>query len=381
MTMRRSYILSAILLAIMLAPGSTLFMIDGFAQEPYPPPATAEPFAPQYLFVHLPLVTRMFPPPAAPSYYLQDLISLYALGYALGQHDLNTPGKQDNLVILDYGYPSIKNGVYGVKLTYEAIGSFHPVSEVITSAVEFAHGYYVGTGNDTASHLTIVIGVNGCCNENTLAFFRAHGTAWGESVNSIVSQISAYNQYYDQLDAVSGMDIEMAWNHPYRIAQWLDYYKTASTCDPVGNNSVEGCFYNFGNMTVSASGTTCATNDPQTVWYGCDVWYVSWGAQKNGKRYARPLPEIYHGAETLPPWGTDATAWKDLSLFSANQMNAGKMYFVGTLTQRARCGDGCGYGNNYPWEGYRLLYDALASNSTTIMRLQWSTDIQNQLPG
>ena len=54
----------------------------------------------------------------------------------------------------------------------------------------------------------------------------------------------------------------MAWNHPYRIAQWLDYYKTASTCDPVGNNSVEGCFYNFGNMTISASGTICATSEP-----------------------------------------------------------------------------------------------------------------------
>ena len=45
MTMRRSYFLSAILLAIMLAPGATIFIIDGFAQGPYPPPATSEPFA------------------------------------------------------------------------------------------------------------------------------------------------------------------------------------------------------------------------------------------------------------------------------------------------------------------------------------------------
>lgn len=68
MTMRRSYFLSAILLAIMLAPGATIFIIDGFAQGPYPPPATSEPFAPQYFIVHLPLVTRIFPPPAASSY-------------------------------------------------------------------------------------------------------------------------------------------------------------------------------------------------------------------------------------------------------------------------------------------------------------------------
>jgi hypothetical protein len=78
------------------------------------------------------------------------------------------------------------------------------------------------------------------------------------------------------------------------------------------------------------------------------------------------------------PWGQNATAWKDLSLFSANQMGAGKMYFVRTLTQRARCGEGCNQGNNYPDEGYRLLYYALASNPTTAMSLRWSTDITIQ---
>jgi hypothetical protein len=374
----RRLLLSAIILMLMVVLGSVSSSIDASAQEAYPPPATSSPSTPLSPYLYFPLITFAFPPPAAPSYYLQNLNSLYNLGYTLGQHDNNTSGTQDNLVILDYGYPSIQGGVYGVKLTYEDIGSFHPVSEVISSAVEFARGYYVGTGNDYASHLTIVIGVNNCCNENTLAFFRAHGTSWGQSVNSIVSQISVYNQYHDQLDSVSGMDIEMAWNHPYRIAQWLDYYKAASTCDPVGNNSVEGCFYNFGIMAVSASGTYCATGDQQTDWYGCDVWYVSWGAQKNGKRFARPLPEIYHSSETLPPWGTDATAWKNLSLFSANQMSAGQMFFVGSLTQRGRCGDGCGYGNNYPWEGYQLLYDALASSPTTSMSLRWSTDITNQ---
>jgi hypothetical protein len=380
MNKRRRFLQSSIILVIIVLLVSMIYGFDGSAQDAYPPPPTTSPSAPLSPYIYLPLITSVYPPPAAPSYYLQDLNTLYDLGYNLGLHDYNTPGTQDNLVILDYGYPSSQSGVYGVKLTYELPGSFHPVSEVISSAVDFASGYYVGTGNDYASHLTIVIGVNSCCNENTLAFFRAHGTAWGDSVNSIVLQISYYNQSHDQLDAVSGMDIEMSRNHPYRIAQWLDYYKAASTCDPVGNNSVEGCFYNFGIDTVSPSGTYCATSDSQTEWYGCDVWYVSWGAQKNGKRFARPLPEIYHGAGTLPPWGTDATAWKDLSLFSANQMSAGKMYFVGTLTQRAECGDGCGSGNNYPWEGYQLLYDALASNPTTIMTLRWSTDISDQLP-
>lgn len=155
---------------------------------------------------------------------------------------------------------------------------------------------------------------------------------------------------------------------------------TASTCAPGPNSSVDGCFYNFGNLTISISGTTCATSESDP-WRACDVWYMSWGAQKNSKRFARPLPEIYvryNSSYPQYPWGQNATAWKDLSLFSADQMSAGKMYFVGTLTQRARCGDGCGSGNNYPWEGYNLLYSALASNPTTSMSLRWSTDITIQ---
>jgi hypothetical protein len=380
MRQRRLFLLSAMLLTLMIVAGSMSSSIDRSAEGAYPPPATRNPSDSLSPYIYLPLVRSAIPPPAAPSYYLQNLNILYDLGYSLGQHDHNTPGIQDNLVILDYGYPSQKDGVYGVKLTYETPGSFHSVLEVISSSTEFARGYWVGTGDDFASHLTIVVGVNNCCIENTLAFFRSHGTEWGNSVNSVVLQISVYNQSHDQLDAVSGMDIEMDWNHPYRIAQWLDYYKAASTCDPGENNTVEGCFYNFGIMPISASGTICATNDQQSTWNACDVWYVSWGAQKNNKYFARPLPEIYHSSETLPPWGTDATGWKNLSLFSADQMSAGKMYFVGSLTQRGRCGDGCASGDNYPSEGYWLLYDALASNPITRMSLRWSTDISNQQP-
>jgi hypothetical protein len=156
--------------------------------------------------------------------------------------------------------------------------------------------------------------------------------------------------------------------------------RDASTCVPVSDSGVDGCFYNFGNLSISISGTYCA-NDDSDPWVACDAWYVSWGIQKYGKRFARPLPEIYHPYnEQYPqwPWGPDATTWKDLSLFSAQQMGAGKMYFVGTLTQRAECGEGCGQGNNTPELGYRLLYDALASNPTTSMSIRWSTDIREQ---
>jgi hypothetical protein len=99
---------------------------------------------------------------------------------------------------------------------------------------------------------------------------------------------------------------------------------------------------------------------------------------RNGGRFARPLPEIYHGYASSLPWGSDANAWKALNVFSDQQMFAGPMYFVGSLTQRARCEDNCGQGNNYPWEGFQLLSRALASNTTTRQAMRWSTDITLQ---
>jgi hypothetical protein len=375
---RRLLILFTILLTFIVVFGSMVFHTDGFADGPYPPPATSSPSAPQNptTYIYLPSIF-MSPPPAAPSYYIRVISTLYDLGYSLGLHDWNTPYAQDNLVILDYGYPAKQGSTYGVFLAFDNTGTFYSTTQVVDSAIAFAHGYYLGTGNDLSSKLRMVIGVNNCCNENTLAFFQGHGTAWGQAINSIRSGISVYSS---QVSAVGGNDIEMSWNDPYSSAQWFNYFMAACSCVPGDDSSVEGCFYNFGDLTVSISGTSCATSESNS-WNACDVWYVSWGAQKSGKHYARPLPEIYVSYDpNYPqyPWGQNATTWKDLSIFSANQMGAGKMYFVGTLTQRARCGDGCGSGNNYPWEGYTLLYNALASNPTTSMNLRWSTDITLQ---
>jgi hypothetical protein len=290
----------------------------------YPPPieptAANTPLVPTTNQIYLPLVQRRSPQPA-PSYYVTDLTTLYDLGYALGVHDKDTPGTQDNLVILDYGYPAKQGSEYGAFLVFDQTGTFYSSGTVILSTIEFARGYYIGTGTDYFSHLRMVIGVNNCCNENTLSFFQGHGAAWGQLINSVRSGILLYSS---QVDVVGGSDIEMDYNDPYATTQWFSSFLTANTCIPGSEGSVEGCFYNFGNLAISISGTSCAINRTSS-WVACDVWYVSWGAQKNGKRFARPLPEIYHGTQTLPPWGTDAKAWKDLSLFSANQMNAGKM--------------------------------------------------------
>jgi hypothetical protein len=156
----RGILSSAILLTLIVLLLSTLFRIDGSAQEAYPPPATSIPSAPLSAnTIYLPITASMFPPPAAPSYYVTDIDTMYDLGHALGVHDRDTPGTQDNLVILDYGYPGVSGGVYGAKLTFDPT-IFIPPSDVSNSAFQFARGYYIGTGSDTTSHVRLVIGVN-----------------------------------------------------------------------------------------------------------------------------------------------------------------------------------------------------------------------------
>ncbi len=168
-------------------------------------------------------------------------------------------------------------------------------------------------------------------------------------------------------------------NNPYSSTQWLANYIANSNCHPGLDNSVDGCFYNFGNLVIMVSGTGCATAYSTTTWHACDVGYVSWGKRGNGQsHFARPLPEIYHGYASSLPWGSDAKAWQALNVFSYQQKSAGPMFFLGTLTQRLSCKDNCDQGNNYPWEGFQLLSGALASNTATRQAMHWSTDIGYQ---
>ena len=63
---------------------------------------------------------------------------MFNLGYALGIHDRDTPGTQDNLVILDYGYPAKQGSMYGVFLVFDETGEFYSTSQVVNSATAFA---------------------------------------------------------------------------------------------------------------------------------------------------------------------------------------------------------------------------------------------------
>jgi hypothetical protein len=159
-------------------------------------------------------LVQLTTPVSSTSYYVTNLNTIGSLGTSLGIYDKNTPGKQDHLVILDYGSPTwlqLPNGQYqyGVQLVNENSG-IHDISSVIISAVSFAQSYYTTVHSwDSQSHLRLVIGVNNCCWYETGLYdrFAGHAAAWTNVVNSIQNQL-VYFHYDTQVDVKAGMDIE-----------------------------------------------------------------------------------------------------------------------------------------------------------------------------
>jgi hypothetical protein len=396
---RRLLVISlGIVVALAILAGGA-FVLNKWSSQPVnsPPSAGNPPAGAEDDPIDLPDtgLVQLTSPYSSTSYYLKSINSLTGLGTQLGNWDRNHSGTQDHLVILDYGYPVWQqqgvNYIYGIQFVNDPNYTFHDLNFVISNVVSFAHDYYYAVYNwDPQSHLRIVVSVNNCCWYETGLYdrFAGHGAAWANAVNTIRSQISTYAS---QVSVIAGMDIEQhkpdKGGDPYATYVWLNAYRDNSSCYPTPgmDNTTEGCFYNFGTMQPAFTTGGCHTSAPDdpTVssynWNYCDVWYASWGVTKGGYHFARPLPEIYHGIGIHPPWGSDANAWQALNVFSYQQMSAGPMFFVGTLTERLSCNDACGDGNNYPWEGFQLLSRTLASNVTTRQAMRWSTDITKLL--
>jgi hypothetical protein len=312
-----------------------------------------------------------------------DTSRWFLRGNSLGASDRTSGFPHNRLIILDFGRPRQSGTTYGVYLPFDQTYTFYSTTAIMNAVKEFARGYWVGTSGNVNNQLRIVVGTNNCCNGDSVSLFQGHGTAWGQMMNMLPSLIVTYSA---QVNVVAGSDMEMEFNRPYHTAQWLGSLINVSTCNPTGTGEA-GCMYNFGNQTVAVPTTSvgpCNYNDSAaTTWAACDVWYISWGAKKSGDPdpFPRPIPEIYHAASPTYPYGYDASQWAALSVYSVNLQQAGPIYFPGTLTQYARCGDICydgngqPYANNRPEQGWAYLMDALASNTSTAQFIPWVTDI------
>src|SRR5437867_6489322 len=127
-------------------------------------------------------------PPYTPSRYMQHVSTTrhYDLGCQLGTRTKNLAGQQADLVILHYFKPvKFSDGAYGAGL----LGGASAKTSAIAAAVrQFAKGYYICTGSDTTSQLTVAVGTS---NDGS-GVTNAHGRAWASMVVSINDWLRTY---------------------------------------------------------------------------------------------------------------------------------------------------------------------------------------------
>ncbi len=306
------------------------------------------------------------PPPYTTSWYVDisdpSTLSnkLYNLGCNLGTHDYNTPGTQDDVVILLFGKPGYLNSTYGA---YEWVSPgnsstiFLSTSQIAAGVEEFAKGYYLCTLSDTASQLYVAPGVSNYGSGTT----SAHGSAWAQMALSIKSWVATQG-YNTQVSVRAAGDMELNFNNPTPTRAWVDGYASSWNSGPF--------LYDVGNATGCPS-PAYPTWDCGSVtypsWTSDDVYHIAWGATPS-----YPLPEIYRTD------GLNAGQWYYLSLYAYKNHGAA-MWFVGALTQYEACQQmgGCSGTNNAPAQGWTQLWNAITSDSrTTQNSLRWSTDMK-----
>jgi len=278
---------------------------------------------------------------------------IYNLGCQKGAQDKSTPGKQDSVVVLDFGSPATNNVEYGTSLF--GIG-FIRNSEIIPRALMYAQGYYVCSDSDRESHLTLAIGTTNYGTWLTSGNNAYnHGQAWASMVNE-VNALFVLSGYAGQVTAVGASDIELTWNSPSVSINWVNGYDSANLYDMYDYGDLAGC--------PSRDRTTSTCWPPWTM---DNVWYVAYGAAPN-----YPLPLIYANS------GVNARQWSWLSKWALTNKGY-RMDIVGSFTQCQAClqrsGDAsCPDLDNKPAEGWQQLYSSLITDGVS-QGLRWSTDI------
>ncbi|GAP13008.1 hypothetical protein LARV_00749 [Longilinea arvoryzae] len=340
--------------------------------------------------IYLPYVAKQPTPTATPtplpplpsdysvSYYVQTNSNqaAYDKGCALGQTDLNLAGAQDRLVILDFGQPWYDDyGTLGTlifRVPPNTNWTFMSIGAIGEFAKNFATGYWVCTGSDKASHLTLGIGTSNYLGTDppvdmkVPGTVRNHGSQWAQMVLNVNAWLSTQH-YAAQVTAAGANDMELSWATSALTRAWVDGFDSAD------NNSA--LYYNYGAC-EGCPQTYYAdigswTGGKNYSWHVEDVWYISWGIPP-----AWVVPEIYLSNEA------NAKQWQTVSKYAKVQKGM-RIDFSGVMTQSGACQQrgGCtGTSSdtmNTPQEGWNQLWKyTFADPDTRMNRLPWMTDIR-----
>ena len=300
--------------------------------------------------------------PTSTSYYLPtvDGSFLYGLGCEQGRKDLENPGIQDTVTVLDFSYPVFEAGLgYGAALFEDnPLGPHTPPAStdaIQQGAKQFALVYYHCTGTDTQSNLVIGVGTN---NKSTSIKIdtqaKAHGKAWGRMISELNQW--AFNQnIFHQIQFYGASDMEVSWNTPSWTRAWISGFEENNDILLLHFGDAAGCPYDENPH------WSCGPN-----WEVEDVWYVSWGAPS-----ALPLPLIYLTN------GVHAKQWAYLSQYSVEN-HGFRMDFTGVFTQWQYCQQftWCHGTDNNSQAAHDQMIAELDKHPETRQALKWKTDIR-----
>lgn len=277
-------------------------------------------------------------PPTDWSFYMlsTSTTTAYNLGCNQGNFDRSFSPPINSEVVLDFG-----QHYYGNVYTLNGVIITH--AQVQAMAEAFAHGYWVCTGSDTTSVLTLAIGINNYGSWVTYA----NGQTWANDVAAVQASNQS-NGYTSQVGMMGAGDLEPGWNSYSATNNWVQGFASVKGYDYLDFGSADGCPTNSSNNGPCNNG-----------WNQYEVWYISWGALP-----ALPTPEIYYTAQ--------AQQWAMISLYGA-QHQSGAVYMQG------------------PWDEYDLnkttltssqawldLWTDLNNNSATAQSMSYSLEIHDE---
>jgi len=301
-------------------------------------------------------------PGAVASWYMDTVSSdaLFDMGCDLGTARKGGSAPQDALVILDYGQPQLRGGVYG---SFDFSSTYRTVGQIRTAALEYAHGFWLCTGANTRAHVRLAVGTSNFANFSVAAGLSeagvtGHAKAWADMVDGLNADI-AQRGYAGQVDAVGAADIEVSWGTSAIGRRWVDGYDTVNSWPMYDYGDAAGCPTGGTGKTARRCGTSSWDQD--------DLYYVAWGAPA-----AWGVPEIY--LENA----AQAKQWQQISKWGAANGRS-RITFAGTLTQHAACDGACAATgeDNAPDAGWSQLVAMCAQDAaTSLAGLRFAADIR-----
>lgn len=151
-----------------------------------------------------------------------DEQELFNAGCAQGTSDWEEAGVQNSIVFLNFGRPNdFGYGLYGT-LLHDFI-TYATTNQIAIAVFEFASGYYLCTGIDTNSKITIAIGTN---NDSDYDVTYEHGLAWAQMVVEADSLLT--DSIRNQVSLVAASNMELEFDDPTSTRAWVDGYNDNS---------------------------------------------------------------------------------------------------------------------------------------------------------